>query len=154
MARETVSIPLLRKDFIVSKYQIAEACLHGANAILLIAAALSREAIEKFTREAHRYHLEVLLELHSMAELDKFCPDVDMVGVNNRDLTTFHTDPALSLKMASELPDTVVKVAESGLTSMDEVRRLRDVGYRGFLIGEAFMKHPNPGDALRNFLER
>lgn len=154
VARETVSIPLLRKDFIVSKYQIAEACLHGANAILLIAAALSREAIEKFTREAHRYHLEVLLELHSMAELDKFCPDVDMVGINNRDLTTFHTDPALSLKMASELPDTVVKVAESGLTSMDEVRRLRDVGYRGFLIGEAFMKHPNPGDALRNFLER
>lgn len=153
LAARSSGLPLLRKDFIVSRYQIAEACLHGANAVLLIAAALSRESIEKLTREAHRHHLEVLLELHSMAELDKFCPDVDMVGVNNRDLTTFRTDPMLSLKMAPELPDTVVKVAESGLSSMEEVRRLRDAGYRGFLIGETFMKHSDPALALENFLK-
>lgn len=152
IAAQTVGIPLLRKDFIVSKYQIAEARQHGADAILLIAAALSRESIEKFTREAHRHHLEVLLELHSMSELDKLCPDVDMVGINNRDLTTFVTDPTLSLRMASELPDTMVKVAESGLTSMSEVRNLREHGYRGFLIGETFMKHSDPANALKDFL--
>ncbi len=154
IAAQMVRIPLLRKDFIVSKFQIAEARHHGADAILLIAAALSRESIEKFTREAHRHHLEVLLEFHSMAELDKFCPDVDMVGVNNRDLTTFVTDPTLSLRMAAELPDTVVKIAESGLTSMEEVRRLRDAGYRGFLIGETFMRHDDPAAALKDFLGR
>ncbi|MBD5322822.1 MAG: indole-3-glycerol-phosphate synthase [Bacteroides sp.] len=151
-ARTLTDIPLLRKDFIISEFQIHEAAHHGADAILLIAAALSRDEIERFTDCAHNAGLEVLLELHSMNELDRFCQHVDMVGVNNRNLATFHTDPALSLKVAKELPDSVVRVAESGLTSMQEVRRLRDAGYRGFLIGETFMRESDPGDALARFL--
>lgn len=152
VARSLTDIPLLRKDFIVSEFQIQEAAYYGADTVLLIASALTRVEIERFTDCAHSIGLEVLLELHSMEELDKFCPAVEMVGVNNRNLATFHTDPELSLKVARELPDNVVKVAESGLTSMTEVRRLRDVGYRGFLIGETFMREPNPGEAVANFL--
>lgn len=153
-ARSVSSLPLLRKDFIISDYQIHEAAVSGADAILLIAAALTAEEISHFTQSAHRYGLEVLLELHSMDELTSFCPCVDMVGVNNRNLKTFATDPELSLKLAAELPSDIVKVAESGLTSMDQVKRLRDAGYRGFLIGESFMKHSSPGEALHNFLIR
>ncbi|MCM1050388.1 MAG: indole-3-glycerol phosphate synthase TrpC [Paenibacillus sp.] len=152
VARSLTDIPLLRKDFIVSRYQIHEAALYGADAILLIASFLSRDEIEQFTACAHSLGLEVLLELHSLSELEKFHPDVDMVGINNRDLTTFHTDPALSLSIANELPDNIVKIAESGLSSMHEVIRLRDAGYRGFLIGETFMKHSDPGLALHNFI--
>lgn len=152
LARTLTHIPLLRKDFIVSELQIHQAALHGADAILLIAAALTLTEIERFTALAHSLGLEVLLELHSAAELDRFTPQADMVGINNRDLTTFRTDPALSLTLARLLPDNVVKVAESGLTSMHEVRRLRDAGYRGFLIGETFMRHTHPGQALSQFL--
>lgn len=153
VASGLVNIPLLRKDFIISELQIFQAQQVGASAILLIAAALTRSEIERFTRCAHLLGLQVLLELHDMSELDRYCPEADMVGVNNRNLTTFHTDPALSLKVAAELPADVVKVAESGLTSIDEVRRLRDAGYRGFLIGETFMRNANPGDALRRFID-
>ena len=93
------------------------------------------------------------MEFHTAAELDRYCPEVDVVGVNNRDLTTFHTDPMLAATVARELPTTAVKIAESGLTSIDEVRRLRDCGFSGFLIGETFMRHSNPGEALRLFVE-
>ncbi|MDE6651954.1 MAG: indole-3-glycerol phosphate synthase TrpC [Paramuribaculum sp.] len=154
VARSLTDIPLLRKDFIVSEFQIHEAAHFGADTILLIASVLTRTEIERFTKCAHTVGLEVLLELHSKEELDKFCEEVEMVGVNNRNLATFHTDPELSLKVARELPDNVVKIAESGLTSMDEVRRLRDVGYKGFLIGETFMREPDPGVALAQFLAR
>ena len=152
LARTLTDIPLLRKDVIVSELQIHQAARHGADAILLIAAALTLPEIERFTDLAHSLGLEVLLELHSAAEMERFTPQVDMVGINNRDLTTFHTDPTLSLTLARRLPDHVVKVAESGLTSMDQVRRLRDAGYRGFLIGETFMRHTHPGQALDRFL--
>lgn len=152
VAASLARIPLLRKDFIVSEFQIAQARVYGASAILLIASALSADEISRFTATAHGLGLEVLLELHSMQELDKVNTDADMIGVNNRNLATFETDPALSLKVARELPSDMVKVAESGLTDMTEVRRLRNVGYRGFLIGERFMKHDNPGEALRQFL--
>lgn len=152
VARSLTDMPLLRKEFIVSEFQIHEAAHFGADTILLIASALTRDKIERFTACAHGVGLEVLLELHSMDELEKFCPAVEMVGVNNRNLSTFHTDPALSLKVARELPVDVVKVAESGLTSIHEVRRLRDAGYRGFLIGETFMRDARPGDALARFL--
>lgn len=153
-ARSRVSIPLLRKDFTVSEYQIDEAAVYGADAILLIASVLSRNEIEAFTSHAHTLGLEVLLELHSRAELDKYTPEADMVGINNRNLTTFDTDPGLSLAMAELLPQDAVKVAESGLSSLDEVLRLREAGYRGFLIGESFMKHDDPAAALRNFLRQ
>lgn len=153
VARSVSSLPLLRKDFIVSTYQIDEALLYGADAILLIAAALTRKEVEEFTRYAHDRGLEVLFEIHNESELDKFCSEVDMVGVNNRDLTTFVTDPQLSVKIVEKLPENVVKVAESGLTSIDEVENLHQIGYRGFLIGETFMKQADPGMALKNFLE-
>ena len=152
VARTLTDIPLLRKDFIVSEFQIAEAAGHGADAILLIAAALSLDEITRLTDYAHSMNLEVLLELHSAEEMARFYPAVDMVGINNRNLSTFHTDPGLSLTLARMLPDNVVKIAESGLTSIDEVNRLRDVGYRGFLIGETFMRHTDPGRALSDFL--
>ena len=152
VASSLVSMPLLRKDFSISEFQIAQARLYGASAVLLIAAVLSAEEMQRFTRYAHDCGLEVLVEVHNVAELDKLPTDADMVGVNNRDLTTFRTDPTLSLHIASLLPDNVVKVAESGLTSISEVNRLRDAGYRGFLIGETFMRHDHPADALRRFL--
>lgn len=151
-ASSLVSIPLLRKEFIIDERQLVWARMAGASAVLLIAALLTREQIDTFTYKAHELGLEVLLELHSMTELDKYCEHTDMVGINNRDLTTFHTDPTLSIRMAAELPSGVVKIAESGLTSIEEVKRLRDLGYEGFLIGETFMKHRNPGEALKNFL--
>ena len=154
VASSLVNIPLLRKDFTVSEFQIAQARFFGASAILLIAAVLSAEEMQRFTDTAHAYGLEVLVEVHNAVELDKLPTGTDMVGVNNRDLTTFKTNPELSLHIASVLPDSIVKIAESGLTSMDEVDRLRNVGYRGFLIGETFMKHDNPADALQRFVNR
>ena len=152
VARSVASLPLLRKDFVISRQQILQARQAGADAVLLIASILAADQVEKFTEYAHVLGLEVLFEIHNADELDRFCPGIDMVGVNNRDLTTFETNPELCAIVARELPDEVVKVAESGLTSMREVRRLRDCGYRGFLIGERFMKHSDPGEALRNFL--
>lgn len=152
IARDTVSIPLLRKDFIISRRQILDAYLYGADAVLLIAAALSRQEIVDFTDYAHSLGLETLFEIHNTSELDKFYDETDMVGVNNRDLATFHTDPEFSIKVVDMLPAHTLKVAESGLSSMTEVERLRDAGYRGFLIGETFMKASDPADALRIFL--
>lgn len=145
LASTLVNIPLLRKEFVVSERQILKARACGASAVLLIASLLSAEEIERFTATAHSIDLEVLVELHSEAELDKLTPAADMVGVNNRDLTTFRTDPGLSERLASLLPSEMVKVAESGLTDIREVHRLREAGYRGFLIGETFMKHSSPG---------
>ncbi|WP_289758100.1 indole-3-glycerol phosphate synthase TrpC [uncultured Duncaniella sp.] len=152
-ARSVSDIPLLRKDFIVSRRQITETRAYGADAILLIAAALGADEIEDFTLYAHSLELEVLFEIHNIAELDKYYTGVDMVGVNNRDLTTFVTDPMLSEKVAGVLPADVVKIAESGLTSINEVEQLRASGFSGFLIGETFMRHNRPGDALRKFLD-
>ena len=152
-ARTHSSLPLLRKDFIVSRRQIAEARAFGADAVLLIAAALTLREVKDFTTYAHSLGLEVLFEIHNATELDKYVSEVDLVGVNNRDLTTFHTDPLLSEKVAKELPSDVVKVAESGLTSMAEVEQLRASGFSGFLIGETFMRHDHPGEALRRFID-
>lgn len=152
IARATVALPLLRKDFIVDEYQIHQARVYGADAILLIASALTREEIARFIAEAHRLGLETLLELHAMEELQKFVPDTDMVGVNNRNLSTFVTDTAISAEMARLLPAGTVKVAESGLRTMEDVEALRELGYRGFLIGETFMKTADPGETLKNFI--
>lgn len=152
VARATVALPLLRKDFIIDEYQIRQACVYGADAILLIASALTREEIARFIAEAHRLGLETLLELHAMDELQKFVPETDMVGVNNRNLSTFVTDTAISAEMARRLPEATVKVAESGLRTIDDVKALRELGYRGFLIGETFMKTADPGETLKNFI--
>ncbi len=144
--------PLLRKEFIIDPMQILEAAFYGANAILLIASILSFDEIIKFTDYAHSLNLEVLLELHGKEELDKTIPEVDMIGVNNRNLSTFATDTAMSDEMISHLPENIVKVAESGLTDIAQLKALRSKGYRGFLIGESFMRHQKPGIALKNFI--
>ena len=152
MARELTQGPLLRKDFVVCERQIHEAKALGADAILLIAACTSKSKVREYTETAHSVGLEVLLEIHNEKELDCYFDGVDMVGVNNRDLTTFNVDTSLSVKVANYLPENVVKVAESGLTDFKEIAQLRKIGYRGFLIGETFMKVKHPALALEKFI--
>lgn len=152
LARNSVNIPLLRKDFIVDEYQIYEAIAYGADAVLLIAAALSPSECAEFTEIAHNYGLEVLLEIHQEAELDRIHPGVDMVGVNNRNLATFVTDIYTSFELAGQIPAGHLKVAESGINSMGTVLALREAGFRGFLIGERFMREEQPAEALKRFL--
>lgn len=152
LARKAVEIPLLRKDFIIDEYQIAEAASHGADAVLLIAAALSATQCIEYTEIAHSYGLEVLLEVHQPEELDRICPEVDMVGVNNRNLVTFDTDIYTSFELSEQIPPCHLKVAESGISSLETIRALRKSGFRGFLIGECFMREKLPAMALKNFL--
>lgn len=151
-ARRVTALPLLRKDFIVDERQIMEARLYGADAVLLIASVLSRGEITRLARAARAAGLETLLELHGGNELEKVTGEVDMIGVNNRNLRDFNVNVDESARLAGSLPAEAVKVAESGLTSMDQVERLRDAGYHGFLIGERFMRDTDPGRALKEFL--
>ncbi len=144
--------PLLRKDFTVDEYQICEARTAGADAILLIAAALTPERCATLAAFAASLDLEVLLELHCEAELEHICPGVSVVGINNRNLATFVTDTATSERMAPLLPPSMICISESGISSPDTVRHLRKSGFRGFLMGENFMKTPDPAAALRGFI--
>ena len=153
-ARPTVDLPILRKDFIISTYQLYQAKVAGADAVLLIAAALDKDECHRLAEEAHRLQLEVLLELHSEDELDYVNDSIDMVGVNNRHLGTFHTDVETSFRLAERLPQDKLLVSESGLSQPATVRRLREAGFRGFLIGEAFMKTAEPGKALADFIRQ
>ncbi len=152
--RSLVHLPILRKDFVISPYQLYQAKMVGADAVLLIATALSSVECRKLSKLAHELHLEVLLELHNEKELDCLNEYVDMIGVNNRHLGTFHTDVEHSFRMAECLPKDKVLVSESGLSSPETVRQLRTVGYRGFLIGELFMKSPMPEDTLSHFIQQ
>jgi len=147
-------IPLLRKDFVVDDYQIAEAAALQADVILLIAAVLTREEIVELTHTAHRFNLEVLLELHDETELEKIVTEADMIGINNRNLKDFSVDTERSLKLLTKLPADAVKVAESGLSDPATVDHLREGGFSGFLMGENFMKNDNPGLACREFIAR
>ncbi|MDR2882279.1 MAG: indole-3-glycerol phosphate synthase TrpC [Alistipes sp.] len=150
--RAAPNTPLLRKDFVVDEYQICEARTAGADAVLLIAAALSPERCAELAAFAAGLGLEVLLELHDESELGHVCDGVSVVGINNRDLATFVTDTALSERMAPLLPRDAVRISESGISSPATVRRLRENGFRGFLMGENFMKQPDPAAALRGFI--
>ena len=151
--RASVDIPILRKEFIVDEYQLFEARNAGADAVLLIAADLSKEECRTLTRTAHDLKLEVLLEMHSEQELDYLECDPDMAGINNRNLGTFHTDVANSFRLAEKMSTEAVKVSESGISNPDTVRLLRAAGFRGFLMGECFMKEQDPGLALENFIK-
>ena len=160
-ARPLVDLPILRKDFIIDPYQLYQAAEAGADAVLLIAACLSRADCAALTAEAHRLGLEVLLEIHDAAELDYVSPEVDVVGVNNRHLGSFVTDVQTSFGLAPLLsqPSTTptqatgpVFVSESGIGDPETVRKLRAAGFRGFLMGEHFMKNPDPGAALADFI--
>lgn len=151
-ARPLVGLPILRKDFIISPYQLYQAKLAGADAVLLIAAALTVDECRSLAHEAHQLQLEVLLELHREEELEYVNEYTDMAGVNNRNLGTFHTDVENSFRMAGCLPKDILLVSESGISNPDTVKALRQAGFRGFLIGENFMKTPQPGEALANFI--
>lgn len=141
--------PILRKDFIIDPYQLLEAKAWGADLILLIAACLSPEEVSSLSCTAHDLGLEVLLEVHDEDELDRTLTDtVDLVGVNNRNLKTFVTSVDTSLRLAERIPDAFVRVTESGLQDAATMLMLREAGYQGFLIGEAFMRTPSPADAL------
>jgi indole-3-glycerol phosphate synthase len=155
LARATVNIPLLRKEFIVDEYQILEAKAHGADLILLIAAVLSREEIKSLSEFAHRLGLEVLLEVHNQEELEKsIMPSLDMIGVNNRNLKTFEVSLDFSKELAAQIPNDFVKVSESGISSIEAITELKPYGYQGFLIGENFMKTANAGQAAKEFISK
>lgn len=151
-ARPSVSCPILRKEFVIDEYQLYEAKSMGADLILLIAAALSVEQTKQLARKAHELNLEVLLEVHNAEELAHANEFVDMMGVNNRNLKTFATDIQVSFDLAKLIPNEFVKVSESGISMPQTVKELRKVGYRGFLMGENFMKEENPALALKNFI--
>lgn len=153
-ARNSCSLPLLRKDFIIDSRQIFEAFLFGADAILLIASALTKPEIRDLTRTAHRIGLEVLLEIHGENELEKIIPEVDIVGVNNRNLANFETGIEASARIAELLPKGMVRISESGISSADDIKKLRALGFNGFLIGEMFMKHKYPFVALEMLIRQ
>jgi indole-3-glycerol phosphate synthase len=148
-ASGATTIPCLRKDFIVDEYQIVEARAHGADAVLLIVAALSDADLERLSTFARSCALDVLCEVHTREEAQRIRHlGCDLVGVNNRDLRTFEVRLEISLELAAELPRDAVLVAESGINNPADYVRLHAAGYRAFLIGETFMRQPEPGHAL------
>lgn len=166
LVRHLTSLPILRKDFIIDEYQIQQAKAAGADAILLIAACLTQEECRRLTDEAHRMKLEVLLEIHNEEEFAYIGPDTDMIGINNRHLGTFHTDARHSLLLIDKLQTHLTNmgvpasvrndilrhrpplVSESGLKDAETIMKLHQVGFSGFLMGEAFMKAEKPADEL------
>lgn len=152
LARKSTTLPLLRKDFIIDEIQIFEALHHGADAILLIASILSVGQIEDFTLLAHSLGLEVLFEIHEIGELSKMSAQVDMVGVNNRRLSTFDTDTNHAATVARSLPSDKVLIAESGIKDKVDINRLMKCGFQGFLIGETLMRSRDRSSCLSNLI--
>lgn len=153
LAKKTVSIPILRKEFIIDPYQIYEAKAYGADAILLIAACLSAEELKQFSHLAKSLKLDVLLEVHNQEELGKsLLPNVDIIGVNNRNLKDFEVNINISKKLSEEIPKDFVKISESGISDVETIKDLRTYGFQGFLIGETFMKTENPGETAKLFI--
>jgi indole-3-glycerol phosphate synthase len=152
-ARESgVVIPILYKNFVINEMQLYAAALCGASAVLLIAACLTKQECRNLMQKAHELGLEVLLEMHSEQELEYAELDPDLCGINNRNLGSFVTDVETSFRLAELLPKDAVKVSESGISNPKTVIALREAGFRGFLIGENFMKTPDPGESLKEFI--
>ena len=149
-----VTLPILYKNFVIDEAQLYAAALCGASAVLLIAACLSKVDCKRLLDKAHTLGLEVLLEMHSEPELEYADLGPDLCGINNRNLGSFVTDVENSFRLAELLPEDAVKVSESGISNPDTVRALRQAGFRGFLIGENFMKTPDPGQALNEFISQ
>lgn len=145
-------LPLLRKDFIIDPYQLHEASAYGADLVLLIASILEKNQVAELAAEARSLGMQVLFEVHSEEELDKYDPSIGFVGVNNRDLKTFRVDTDLSLRLIKQMPAGVTAVSESGLQDPEEIQKLYRAGYRLFLMGEAFMKEKNPGEACARLI--
>jgi indole-3-glycerol phosphate synthase len=141
-------IPLLRKDFIFDEYQIVRAKSIGADVVLLIAACLTPREVKRLAAFARNLDLEVLLELHEEQELEHICDDAELIGINNRDLKNFEVNINQSLRMASKIPANKIKIAESGINSVDDILLFKENGFSGFLIGELFMKQQDPGKAF------
>ncbi len=152
-ARPQVTCPILRKDFVIDEYQLFEAKAMGADVVLLIAAALTVKETLELARKAHDLGLEILLEVHNAEELGHANDHVDMLGVNNRNLKTFEQSIQTSFDLAALIPDKFVKVSESGISKVETVKQLREVGYKGFLMGENFMKEDDPAEALVRFIK-
>ncbi len=153
LARASVNIPLLRKDFTIDAYQIMEAKAHGADVVLLIAAVLSRHEIKELSELSHRLGMEVLCEVHNEEELEKaIMPGIDFIGVNNRNLKTFEVNIENSIKLSDKIPKEFLKVSESGLDNAAAIKELRNYGFQGFLMGEHFMKTENPGNSAQKFI--
>jgi indole-3-glycerol phosphate synthase len=152
-AREN-ELPLLRKDFIIDEYQVIEAKAYGADVILLIAACLSKQKTKQLAALAKRTGLEVLLEVHDETELEWYYHEVDMIGVNNRNLGNFKVDIQTSFNLADKIPSSVLPVAESGISDVETIVSLKKVGFKGFLIGENFMKHTDPAVAFAAFVQQ
>ena len=155
LARASCNLPLLRKEFIIDAYQIIEAKAYGADAILLIGALLNRDEIKQFSELAKSLNLDVLLEVHNEAELHKsIMPSLDLLGVNNRNLKTFEVSLEISKLLSEQIPDDFIKVSESGISSVAAIKELQPYGYKGFLIGENFMKTDNPGRSAMQFINQ
>lgn len=147
--------PILRKDFVVDRYQLIEAKAWGADLVLLIAACLTAEEIAELSLQAHDLSMQVLLEVHDEEELDRSLTyNIDLVGVNNRDLKTFTTSIDTSLRLVERIPDSFAKITESGLDNADTMLTLFRAGFDGFLIGEAFMKTTDPAKALASLVNQ
>jgi indole-3-glycerol phosphate synthase len=151
-ARKFNFCPILRKDF--SEYQIIEAKSIGADAILLIAAILTKEKISRFSKLAFQLGMEVLLEVHTQEELDKYIPEISLVGINNRNLNTFEVDFENSIRLANQLPKNTLKIAESGISNPQRIAELKSHGFDGFLIGENFMKTAEPEVTAKKFIKQ
>lgn len=152
-ARGAVTLPVLRKDFTTSEYHVVEAAAHGADAILLIAAVLDVEAMRRFRELAESYAMTALVEVHDPTELAKALDSgARVIGVNNRNLHTFHTTLETSLRLAERIPDNVMKVSESGIENARHMSVLRKAGFQAFLVGEHLMRASNPAEALSRLL--
>ena len=147
-------VPLLRKDFIIDEYQLVESKAYGAEIILLIAACLTKEQVKTFASFAKNIGLNILLEIHNEEELEHICDEIDVVGINNRDLKTFTVDINRSIELSKMLPAGTIKISESGIDDVATLQLLKQHGFNGFLIGEKFMKEKDPGEAFRDFAEK
>lgn len=148
----SLRVPILRKDFIFDEYQLLESKAIGADVILLIAASLSPKQVRKLAGYAKKIGLEVLLEVHNEKELQHICDEVDIVGVNNRNLKTFEVDINTSLRLFNKIPTGKIIITESGISNVETIVTLKQAGFKGFLIGETFMRESDPGKAFKNFV--
>ncbi|WP_185871834.1 indole-3-glycerol phosphate synthase TrpC [Blattabacterium cuenoti] len=152
-SRSIVSIPILRKDFIIDEYQIIESKSMGADVILLIASILSKNQIYNFSKVAKSIGLEIIIEIHDEFEINKITDNLDIVGINNRDLHTFVIDHNNCFRLSSKISNNYIKVAESGIDDINYILELKKQGFKGFLIGEFFMKKKNPGISCKDFIK-
>ena len=147
-------IPILRKDFIIDEYQLVEAKAIGADVILLIAACLSVNRLKELASFAGQLQLEVLLEIHNEEELGHICDEVNFVGVNNRDLKTFAVDIDRCIALGKQIPANIIKIAESGIDNINTINIFKEAGFKGFLMGERFMREKDPGEAFKQFVQQ